>query len=151
MTTSGAEPAVRRGVATDLPRLLRLIREFYDHEGYAHTDEHILGALPPLLEDDVLGQVWVVVVEGTVVGYAVLTWGWGLESGGRESLLDELYLARRGEGLGGLLLERVVAEARAGGAKTLFLETEADREAARRFYTRHGFATEDSVWMSLRF
>jgi GNAT superfamily N-acetyltransferase len=141
-------PVVRRAVGADLPRLLELVREFYDHEGYAHTDEHVLGALRPLLDDDVLGQVWLVGAPDPV-GYAVLTWGWGLESGGREALLDELYVAHRGQGLGGVLLERVIAEARAGGALTLFLETEADHEAARRFYARHGLTAEASVWMSI--
>jgi ribosomal protein S18 acetylase RimI-like enzyme len=29
------------------------------------------------------------------------------------------------------------------------LETERDNEGARRFYTRHGFTSEDSLWMSI--
>jgi ribosomal protein S18 acetylase RimI-like enzyme len=30
----------------------------------------------------------------------------------------------------------------------MFLETEAHNERVRGFYARHGFAAEDSVWMS---
>ena len=34
------------------------------------------------------------------------------------------------------------------GASRMFLETESHNQRARGFYTRLGFATEDSVWMS---
>ena len=30
----------------------------------------------------------------------------------------------------------------------MFLETEAPNERARRFYQRHDFTTEDSIWLS---
>ena len=85
--------------------------------------------------------------QGGLGGYAVVTWGWSLEAGGREALLDELYVRDRNQGAGALLLEAAAVGSSAAGAARLFLETEAANEAVRRFYARHGFAAEDSVWM----
>ena len=92
--------------------------------------------------------MWVLTDGEGVVGYAVVTWSWSLESGGRDCILDELYLDRRGGGLGAMLLQRAVDEARQAGAAAMFLETERLNDGPRRFYARHGFAPEDSIWMS---
>jgi ribosomal protein S18 acetylase RimI-like enzyme len=104
--------------------------------------------LTPLLSDDRRGQVWLAEDGSTPVGYAVTTWGWSLESGGLECLLDELYVRQRGAGLGSALLRQAMDAARAAGAAAMFLETEAPNDSARRFYARHGFTAEDSVWLS---
>lgn len=140
---------IRRAVPGDLPGLLRLIDEFCEIDHHPYDEAHVRRGLEPLLEDDALGQVWVAVSELDLRGYAVLTWGWGLETGGREGLLDECYVADRGNGIGSQLLTRVLAEAGAAGCLTVFLETERPNEAARRFYRRHGFSREESVWMSI--
>ena len=94
-------------------------------------------ALRPLA-DDGLGQVWVLADDGgRLIGYAVVTWGRSLEAGGREALLDELYVrsatrapARSCWSRGGRI--------RAAGPSRLFLETESANAAVRRFYGRHG-------------
>jgi GNAT superfamily N-acetyltransferase len=106
-----------------------------------------MAGLVPLLEDGVAGEVWVVEDEMGLGGYGVVTWGWSLESGGRDALLDELYVRDRGAGAGAALLEAIVAAARARGASRMFLETEEGNAAARRFYARAGFDVEGSVWM----
>jgi GNAT superfamily N-acetyltransferase len=129
---------------------MRLVRAFGVEEDRAYDDGHLLGALDPLLADDALGQVWLACSEDDEpVGYAVLTWGWGLESGGREGLLDEIFIdrGRRGDGLGGRLLEHVITAARVAGCRTFFLETERPNDAARRLYRRYGLVEEDSIWM----
>lgn len=145
---------IRRAVETDTPALLDLIRAFYVEDGHPYDEARVLRALMPLLVDDTYGQVWLVCADGDpradgqLLGYAVLTWGWSLESGGREGLLDEIFAAQRGEGLGGQLMEHVIGVAREAGCRTLFLETEAANDDARRFYARHGLVEQDSAWMS---
>ena len=79
----------------------------------------------------------------------MVTLGYSIESGGVEALLDELYLDVRGQGLGSILLDRVLDEARNRGAQRLFLETEAANERARAFYLRHHFHQDDSIWLSI--
>jgi len=141
--------AVRRANADDQASLLPLVAEFCAVDGHDYDERVVLAGLGPLLEVEhgAVGQVWVVEEEGAITGYGVLTWGWSLESGGRDALLDELYVRDRGQGAGMALLEGMLVAARAGGASRMFLEPEDANGAARRFYSRAGFEAEDSVWM----
>jgi len=85
-----------------------LMREFYEIDQHEWHEGAVCTALAPLLADDQVGQVHLVAPNGlgsVVVGYAIITWGYSIESGGRECLLDELFLCERGTGLGGLVLE----------------------------------------------
>ena len=66
--------------------------------------------------------------------------------GGRPSSTSCTYGSAT-SGAGALLLEAAAVGSRAAGASRLFLETESANAAVRRFYARHGFAAEDSVWM----
>jgi ribosomal protein S18 acetylase RimI-like enzyme len=139
---------IRRAGVSDRAGVLLLIEDFYAVDGHAFDLRRVTAGLDPLLRDDDRGQVWVAVADEQPVGYAVVCWGWSLEAGGRECLLDELYVARRGVGLGAALLRHVMAAAAQAGATVMVLETEAHNDAARRFYLRHGFAAERSQWFS---
>ena len=64
----------------------------------------------------------------------------------RWRVADEVHLLnvavhseRRGTGLGRHLVESVIDESRAGGARTMFLEVRAGNIVARRLYRRLGF------------
>jgi GNAT superfamily N-acetyltransferase len=139
---------IRRAVDTDLAELLGLVREFCTVDHHPYEESRIVAGLGPLLAGDGVGQVWVLEeATGALVGYAVVVWGWSLEAGGRESLLDELYVRERGRGAGSRLLEVAIGGARDAGALCMFLETELANERVRGFYGRHGFALESSVWM----
>ena len=85
--------------------------------------------------------------DGAITGYGVLTWGWSLESGGRDALLDELYVRGRGPAPAGRSWRRSSSPPETVAPVALFLETEDSNRAARRFYSRAGFEVEDSVWM----
>lgn len=138
----------RRAAPADLDALLPLVRAFCAADGHEFDSERVVAALGPLLRDDSLGRVWVIDDgAGGLSGYAVLTWGWSLESGGREALLDEIFVLEQGRGSGSDLLDHVLQGARAGGAAAVFLETESPNHRVRSFYARHGFGVEDSVWM----
>ncbi len=128
---------------------MSLSEQFCLIDGHPFDRERVAGALEPLLANDDLGEVWVVEDHDGLEGYAVITWGYSLESGGRDALLDEMYMREPGSGTGSVLLDRVIARVREQGLTTMFLETEMMNAAARRFYSRHGFTVEDSVWMSL--
>jgi ribosomal protein S18 acetylase RimI-like enzyme len=128
----------------DRAELLALIREFYTVDRHEFDLDRVARGLDPLLVDDAHGQIWL----ADAGGYAVVTWGWSLESGGREALLDEIYVHDRGRGVGWALLEHALAAAAAAGASRMFLETEAHNERVRSFYASAGFGVEDSTWMS---
>ena len=140
----------RRANSADLEAMLSLISEFYEIDRHAYDEDRVAAALAPMLADDSLGQVWVLDDGIGPTGYAIITWTWSLESGGRDCILDEIYVREQGAGAGAELIERAISEAEDFGALAIFLETEAHNSRVRGFYSRHGLAVEDSVWMSTR-
>jgi GNAT superfamily N-acetyltransferase len=143
-----SEIEIRRADDDDREGLCELIERFYRIDNHEYDAARVAAGLAPLLRDDQHGQVWVATTGASLIGYVVVTWSWSLESGGRDCILDELYVDRRGDGLGAALLRHAMDEARWAGTAAMFLETEAPNEAARRFYRRHGFSADDSTWMS---
>lgn len=140
---------IRRARPSDLAALIGLVAEYCEHDRHVFDRARAEAGLAPLLESDEHGVVWVADAAGDgLAGYAVVTWGWSVESGGRDALLDEIYVRRRGEGLGSAFAEHVLGDLRRRGISRAFLETEAHNESARRLYRRFGFVEEDSVWMS---
>jgi GNAT superfamily N-acetyltransferase len=144
--TEDASASPRLAQPGDLDGLLPLVAEFCAIDGHDYDPARVRKALRPLLLDDRLGLVWL--LGEPPAGYAVITWSYSLESGGVDALLDEFYVRQRGRGLGSQAIGVILEDLRHRGITRIFLETEIRNEAARRFYARHGFATEPSVWMS---
>src|SRR5215831_21117200 len=115
---------VRPGRVTDLDAIVPLVREFCEVDGHPYDEALVRGALGPLLTSDQHGVVWLAVEDDGVAGYAVVTWGYSLESGGRDALLDELYVRARGNGVGAALMDALLADCTARGLRRMFLETE---------------------------
>jgi GNAT superfamily N-acetyltransferase len=143
--------AVRRATPDDLDEVIVLGAE------YAAADRHRFDAgvarrgFEPLLTGDRFGVVLVAVdtsAHGRLVGYAAVTWGWSIEVGGLDVVLDELYVRPRGRGIGSLMLGAVEEMCRSRGVERIFLETERRNSGARRLYARHGWSEDDSIWMS---
>lgn len=80
---------------------------------------------------------WYVVADagGGLHGYA------GLAVSGAEADVQTIAVApsTQGKGIGGVLLDALVAEAARRGARSLLLEVRADNAAAMRLYTSRGF------------
>ncbi|MBU6147616.1 MAG: GNAT family N-acetyltransferase [Actinomycetales bacterium] len=142
---------IRQAGAADLPILLTLTAEYAAAAGAPRDTTVIRRALRPLLDDRPAPGIVLLCQSagpaGTALGYAVLTWGWSLESGGREALLDEVFIRQPGQGHGSALIAAVLECARTGDVGAVFLETEERNPRARSFYARHGFAVENSIWM----
>jgi ribosomal protein S18 acetylase RimI-like enzyme len=140
---------LRRAQVDDLAALLVLVAEFCAEDVHPFDPAQVGDALVPLLVDDEHGQVWVHTSDAAVIdGYIVTAWSWSLESGGRECLVDELYVRDRRLGHGRALVMRALEAAREHGCRVAFLETEASNEGARDFYAGLGFEREDSVWLA---
>ena len=140
---------IRQAVPADLEALLWLLTSFSKEAGTNLGREHLLAGLEPLLNNQELGLVFVAELEGVLVGYAVIGWGWGIESGGKEALIDEVFVLknRRNQGIGAKMLTEVMAHLEKHNTKAVFLETEAQNPNSRKLYQNLGFETEDSVWM----
>ena len=82
-----------------------------------------------------------------MVGYAVLGLGFGIEYGGADAFVDDLYLVpeARGRGLGRIVLDLLEAQARDLGLAALFLVVDPENTPALRLYRRQGF--EGTHWL----
>ena len=140
---------IRQAGPADLEALLRLLTSFSEEAGTNLGREHLLAGLDPLLNNQELGLVFVAELDSVLVGYAVIGWGWGIESGGREALIDEVFVleAHRNQGIGAKIITADIAELGKYETKIVFLETEAQNPNSRKLYENLGFETEDSVWM----
>jgi GNAT superfamily N-acetyltransferase len=140
---------IRRAVPGDLENLLPLLASFSKEAGTNFSQEHLISALEPLLNNKLLGLVFVAELEGILVGYAIIGWGWGIESGGREALIDEVFVLElvRNQGIGAKMLTTAIKILKKHGTKAVFLETEAKNPDSRKLYQNLGFDNEDSVWM----
>jgi len=138
----------RLATPDDLEPVTALVAEFCEIDGHEFDADRVECALRSLLESDTYGVVWLVVDDERPTGYAVVTWGYAIESGGRDALLDEIYVRDRRRGLGSGLLDALLEDCRGRGLSQIFLETESHNERVRGFYARHGFVVDPSVWMS---
>ena len=139
---------IRIAGSEDTDVLIRLIEDFYLVDGHDFDEAFVRQGLEQLLDSDRYGFAWVADEDGEHGGSIVITWGYSLESGGRDALVDEFYVARRGKGLGSWLLEAALERIAAAGVTRVFLETEKENERVRGLYSRYGFVADDSVWMS---
>jgi len=143
---------IRRAVEADAPAVLGLLRAFSTEVGTNLSEEHLTAGLMPLIAKPELGDLLVAEQGGELVGYVVITWGWGIESGGAEALVDEMFVAEsaRNQGVGTLLMTSAITKAQEREVKVVFLETEQDNPESRALYERLGFELESSIWMSRR-
>ena len=139
---------IRRAVPGDLDRLVDLHREFCAVDAHPFDVGRATAALAPLLDDDRHGVVWIV---DSPPAYAVLTWGWSIEGGGAEAVLDEIFVAERDAGVGSSLIQHVLDDGRRRGLSRILLETETHNQRVREFYERYGFRVDASVWMAHEF
>lgn len=143
--------AFRPVAAADADILLAMVEAFHGADGRV-LDARSRAAVRALCAGESLARAWLVARSEETVGYLVLTRGWGIEYGGPDVFLDELYLqpAARGSGIGGAALAFAAETATAWGAAAMHLVVAPDNDGARRLYGRHAFA--DAGWrlMSLR-
>jgi len=144
--------SVRRALSTDQEAVLQLMRGYCHEVQTPLSDEHLLEALVPLISNEQLGDLLVAEQGEELAGYLVITWGWGIESGGAEALIDEMYVspAYRNQGVGTLLMTEAQSRASSKDVKFIFLETEQNNPESRELYDRLGFEIESSIWMSKR-
>ena len=143
-------PRIRRSTLDDLDLLVELGAEYCEADGHAFDEATVRAGFGGVVSDDTFGIVLVAEVDRAVVGYAVVSWGWSIEVGGLDVVLDEIYVRPKGLGIGSALLSASEEACRAAGAKRVFLETELANERARTWYSSFGFEIESSTWMSKR-
>jgi GNAT superfamily N-acetyltransferase len=136
---------IRRAVLEDLPRIVALM-----HGGSVTAPVEQLG--PPLpaayeaafraIQGSAYFSVWVAEVAGEVVGTFQFSAMPNLSNVGRPvAQVESVHVAaaRRGQGVGAVMMQWAIAEARRLGCFRLQLTSNKLREDAHRFYRRLGF------------
>lgn len=130
----------------DLPAIVRMLADDplgADRERYAEPlPLGYLEAFDRIVADN-RNLLAVAEVGGAVVGCLQLTFIPGLSFQGAELALLEgvrVVASRRREGLGAVMIEWAMDEARGRGCSQMELLTHASRKSAQRFYERLGFA-----------
>ena len=121
--------------------LLTLIQEFNGFEKITTPLSRIQPALEKLILSPQLGRTWFIKQGIDTVGYAILTFGYDLEYGGRDAWITDIYVRPvfREQGLGSLVMPLIEKEAKNNGVSTLHLVVRRENQRARRVYEKSGF------------
>ncbi len=138
--------------AGDVPTLLPMMRALWEHEGIPFDERLVEPPLRELLSEPALGRVWLALAGGAVAGYAMGTWGFSTEQGGRFLLLDELFVlpAFRGTGIGRAALAFVEEAARGAEGRAVRIEVAEENDGARRLYREAGYVDPRRLFLAKR-
>ncbi|MCT4553820.1 MAG: GNAT family N-acetyltransferase [Pelagimonas sp.] len=135
----------------DIDKLMQLVAAFHSETGIQSDEEHRLNAIAPLLAGSPHGAIWLIGPRRAPVGYICITFGWSLEFGGMDGIVDELYIrpAVRNRGMGFEALNGIAKALSDGGIKALHLEANRNDERLIGFYRRARFQPrEDYIFLS---
>ena len=143
--------ALRLATIADLPLVLPRTRALNDHEGIEISDSSLETALRTLLASPEVGAVWLVNRGSESIGYAIVSFGYDLEFGGRDAFLTELWIDEdhRGSGAGREALTLLDPELRERGINALHLQVRPENPAMR-LYEREGFVVSPRRIMTRR-
>jgi ribosomal protein S18 acetylase RimI-like enzyme len=141
--------SLRAAILADLASVVARTRALNAVEQIEIADDALVAAATRLLSDSSLGQVWVIERDGTAIGQAVVTYGFDLEFGGRDSFLTELWVDAdaRGQGAATATLRLLEAELQRRDVRALHLGVRPENPA-RRLYERSGFVAVPRVLMT---
>ena len=133
---------VRLATSSDIDALVDLMREFYAEAAFPLDREWAARSFADLLAEPSRGAVWLLLVEGRVVGHVVLSVRFAMEFGGLSGYIDDLFVrpAFRRYGAATAGLEALVSECRRRGCKSLHVEVDPSNVAATGLYARFGLA-----------
>lgn len=134
----------------DIEFLLEMISEFYALEQISFDEKVARSALSQLIENEFFGCVWLLQNEVETIGYVALIFGFSLEYGGRDALIDELYLREnfRGQGFGTDAIKFVENFCRENDIKALHLEVSHHNAKARALYERLKFVDYERYFLT---
>ena len=79
----------------DLDRLERMVAAYHAEEAIESDEAHRRAALEPLLEGSPHGAIWMIGPQMAPVGYIAVSFGWSIELGGLDGVLDEFWIREK--------------------------------------------------------
>jgi GNAT superfamily N-acetyltransferase len=141
---------IRIAEAADVERMMPLVREFYIYERLVLDEARYRKLALELIANEELGRLLVIESEAEMIGYAVIGFGFSLEFGGRDALLDELYVreSHRGHGIGTQAIAEVEELCRAQEIGVVHLEADYVNARVHEFYKWLGFRDHERHLMT---
>jgi ribosomal protein S18 acetylase RimI-like enzyme len=138
--------------ASDIDLLVAMMHEFYAIDGYSINEHRSRELLTGLIANETQGKLWLILADGDVIGYVILTFVISFEFGGTIAFVDELYVSdrARGKGIGTETVAFIKNEATLLGVKMLYLEVEHHNTIAQKLYLSAGFELHKLKFMQLK-
>ncbi len=141
---------IERVAEAALRELLPLVRAYCDFYDVSPSDEDLLALSRALIADPDREGIQLLARDrgGRAIGFATIFWSWSTTSAQRIGVMNDLYVAPEGRGLGlaDALIEACVERCRARGASRLTWQTAPDNHRAQAVYDRVGGKQER--WLS---
>jgi ribosomal protein S18 acetylase RimI-like enzyme len=136
----------------DLPRLLPMVAAYHTEEGIDSDESHLEAALAPLLDGTPLGVAYLIGPRRSPVGYIVISFGYSVELGGIDGVIDEFWIRPpvRGRGMGMDVLLGLIPALAEHGLCGISLEVDRDNTRAQKLYTRAGFRLREKYSLMTR-
>lgn len=138
--------ALTLGGPDHLEKLLSLVTSFHEEAGINSTDEVRRAGVGPLLGGIPHGCAYLIGPPRAPIGYIVITFGWSVEFGGLDAIIDELFI-RPGVRGRGIASEALIALPRAlagAGLRAIHLEVDKTNAQALKLYRRAGFSVREN-------
>lgn len=121
--------------------LLELMSKFNREENIDFDPEVCRKLISVAFHSPQLVKIWIITLNLSTVGYAILTFTFSFEFGGILATIDEIYIApeQRGQGLGSAVLELLAKAAIDHGATNLCGDIADEKPWLSTFYQRAGF------------
>ncbi|MEN5233351.1 GNAT family N-acetyltransferase [Sphingobacterium faecium] len=125
----------------NIDTIVAMMQDFYAIDGYDIDAQVSQENFKTFLDDERLGQSWLIKENDLVLGYIIVVYFFSFEFKGRVALLDELYLNAdaRGKGVGRKAVEFVKEYVQDQGCKLVLLEVEPHNIPAQKLYESQGF------------
>ncbi len=135
-----------------LEQLIALVAAFHAEEGITQSDEARRNGLAPLLDGIPHGVAYLIGPARAPIGYVIITFGWSVEFGGLDAIVDEIYVRPgvRGRGIASEALLTLPNALSGGGVKAMHLEVDKTNEKAQKLYSRAGFKPRDNYMFMTR-
>ena len=135
----------------DIPAVIEMMEEFYAIDGYPIDPAVSRDLMLEFLENDILGKGWLIMADGEVMGYVILTFVFSFEYKGRIAFLDELFISpnARGKGLGKQTLNFIHEQAKLHSVRIIYLEIESHNSIAQKLYLSKNYTIHNRGLMRL--
>ena len=136
---------------SDIEIIVSMMQDFYAIDNYPINPETTKKLFQHFIDDESLGNCWLITNDEIIVGYVILAYIFSFEFEGRIAFLDELYLNEdeRGKGIGKVALEFVHNQALQKDLKIVYLEIELHNEVAKNLYLSKDFIIHNRQLMKL--